>query len=148
MWSGHPNEQLVVEVTDLEPGTALDVGCGEGADAIWLAGDGCMVTGIDVSAKALGRAARAAEMAGAKVKWRTVGLESLENSDIAAYDLVIAFYPLCCAVTAPSSRTFSARWPPAARSWWCTTPSWIASGRSSTASIPMTTSATRTSSAH
>ena len=90
MWSGHPNEQLVVEVSDLEAGTALDVGCGEGADAIWLAERGWRVTGIDVSARALGRAARAAEMAGAEVDWRTTGLEDIGTS---TYDLVIAFYP-------------------------------------------------------
>lgn len=90
MWSGHPNEQLVVEVSDLEAGTALDVGCGEGADAIWLAGRGWRVTGIDVSPRALRRAARAAEMAGAEVDWRAVGLEDIDAS---AYDLVIAFYP-------------------------------------------------------
>lgn len=90
MWSGHPNEQLVVEVSDLEAGTALDVGCGEGADAIWLAGRGWRVTGIDVSPRALRRAARAAEMAGADVDWRAVGLEDIDAS---AYDLVIAFYP-------------------------------------------------------
>ena len=90
LWSGHPNEQLVVEVNDLEPGTALDVGCGEGADAIWLAGDGWTVTGIDVSAKALGRATRAAQMAGLSVDWRAVGIEDLDAS---TYDLVISFYP-------------------------------------------------------
>ena len=37
MWSGRPNGRLVAEVADLTPGRALDVGCGEGADAIWLA---------------------------------------------------------------------------------------------------------------
>jgi SAM-dependent methyltransferase len=90
MWSGHPNEQLVVELSDLDPGTALDVGCGEGADAIWLAGDGWRVTGIDVSATALGRAARASEMAGAAVEWRAVDIEDIDD---ATYDLVISFYP-------------------------------------------------------
>lgn len=90
MWSGHANEQLVVELSDTEPGTALDVGCGEGADAIWLAERGWRVTGIDVSAKALSRATRAAEMAGASVEWRTVGLSDIGAS---TYDLVIAFYP-------------------------------------------------------
>lgn len=93
MWSGHPNEQLVVEVSELPAGTALDVGCGEGADAIWLAERGWRVTGIDVSARALGRAARAAEMAGADVDWRAVGLADLTEADVAACDLVIAFYP-------------------------------------------------------
>ena len=37
IWSGNPNPHLVAQVTDLRPGTALDVGSGEGADAIWLA---------------------------------------------------------------------------------------------------------------
>ncbi|PUA81239.1 class I SAM-dependent methyltransferase [Nocardioides currus] len=90
LWSGHPNEQLVVEVSDLEPGTSLDVGCGEGADSIWLATRGWCATGIDVSARALGRAARAAEVAGVEVAWRPIGLEEF---DPVTHDLVIAFYP-------------------------------------------------------
>jgi hypothetical protein len=40
VWSGNPNLRLVEQVADLEPGTALDVGSGEGADAIWLPGAG------------------------------------------------------------------------------------------------------------
>jgi 2-polyprenyl-3-methyl-5-hydroxy-6-metoxy-1,4-benzoquinol methylase len=63
IWSGEPNVALVAEVDDLEPGTALDVGCGEGADAIWLANRGWQVTAIDVSDIALQRAATAAEQA-------------------------------------------------------------------------------------
>ncbi|QIK74964.1 class I SAM-dependent methyltransferase [Nocardioides piscis] len=90
MWSGMPNEQLVVEVSELAPGTALDVGCGEGADAIWLAERGWRVTAIDVSAKALGRATRAAAAAGTEVEWRQVGLEGAGAS---TYDLVSVFYP-------------------------------------------------------
>lgn len=90
MWSGHPNEQLVVEASNLEPGTALDVGCGEGADAIWLAERGWLVTAIDVSAKALDRAARAAAAADLVVDWRPIGLEQIDE---AAYDLVSVFYP-------------------------------------------------------
>lgn len=90
MWSGHPNEQLVVEASDLIPGTALDVGCGEGADAIWLAQRGWRATGIDVSAKALDRAQRAAAAVGVDVEWRAVGLE---QADASTYDLVIGFYP-------------------------------------------------------
>ena len=69
MWSGRPNGRLVVEVTDLIPGRALDVGSGEGADAIWLARRGWMVSAIDVSHVALGRARKAAEPAGAIVEW-------------------------------------------------------------------------------
>lgn len=62
MWSGKPNPQLVREAGGLKPGKALDLGCGEGADAIWLAGHGWQVTAVDVSTVALARAAeRAAE---------------------------------------------------------------------------------------
>ncbi|MGW4946206.1 SAM-dependent methyltransferase [Actinoplanes sp. NPDC004185] len=64
VWSGQPNPQLVAEVTGLTPGTALDVGCGEGGDVIWLAQQGWKVTGADFSANGLARAARHAEEAG------------------------------------------------------------------------------------
>lgn len=68
-WSGRPNGRLVAEVADLSPGRALDVGCGEGADAIWLARRGWTVTAIDVSDLAVSRAREAAEVAGAGVEW-------------------------------------------------------------------------------
>lgn len=55
-WSGKPNPQLVREAGGLHPGKALDLGCGEGADAIWLAQQGWTVTAVDVSAVALERA--------------------------------------------------------------------------------------------
>ncbi|UVS79061.1 bifunctional 2-polyprenyl-6-hydroxyphenol methylase/3-demethylubiquinol 3-O-methyltransferase UbiG [Actinokineospora sp. UTMC 2448] len=51
-----PSPQLVAEVADLPPGTALEAGCGEGANAIWLAGRGWRVTAVDISATALERA--------------------------------------------------------------------------------------------
>jgi 2-polyprenyl-3-methyl-5-hydroxy-6-metoxy-1,4-benzoquinol methylase len=57
-WSGHVNPQLVAEVVDLSPGAALDVGCGEGADAIWLAEHGWRVTAVDLSTVALERGPR------------------------------------------------------------------------------------------
>jgi SAM-dependent methyltransferase len=57
LWSGQPNPQLVTQVSDLPPGEALEAGCGEGADAIWLAARGWTVTGVDVSGVALERAA-------------------------------------------------------------------------------------------
>lgn len=56
VWSGEPNGRLVAVAGDLTPGTALDVGCGEGADAVWLATRGWNVLGIDVSDVALSRA--------------------------------------------------------------------------------------------
>lgn len=91
MWSGNANEALVREVADLAPGTALDVGCGEGADAIWLALRGWQVEGLDVSGKALARARAAAEAAGVEVGWRHHGLEDLPAES--AYDLVSVCYP-------------------------------------------------------
>lgn len=56
LWSGKPNPQLVREAGGLRPGRALELGCGEGADAIWLAQQGWSVTAVDVSAVALERA--------------------------------------------------------------------------------------------
>lgn len=64
IWSGNPNPRLVEHVADLPPGDALDVGCGEGADAVWLATRGWRVTALDVSQVALDRAAQHAREAG------------------------------------------------------------------------------------
>ncbi len=64
VWSGDPNPQLVTEAGRLTPGTALDVGCGEGGDVVWLARQGWRVTGADFSRAGLDRAARHAEQAG------------------------------------------------------------------------------------
>jgi SAM-dependent methyltransferase len=69
MWSGRPNGRLVAEVVALTPGRALDVGCGEGADAIWLAQRGWTVIAIDVSEVAIRRAREASHPAGASVEW-------------------------------------------------------------------------------
>ena len=70
LWSGQPNAQFAAHAADLDPGEALDAGCGEGADAIWLARRGWTVTAVDVSAVALERAAAAAGAAGADVAGR------------------------------------------------------------------------------
>ena len=69
MWSGRPNGRLLAEVAAVIPGAALDVGCGEGADAIWLAQRGWTVTAIDVSAVAICRAREASVQASASVEW-------------------------------------------------------------------------------
>jgi 2-polyprenyl-3-methyl-5-hydroxy-6-metoxy-1,4-benzoquinol methylase len=63
-WSGRPNTTLVAEASALPPGRALDIGCGQGADAIWLASQGWTVTAVDVSATALAVAAAHAREAG------------------------------------------------------------------------------------
>jgi SAM-dependent methyltransferase len=74
VWSGNPNPQLVRYAADLPPGTALDMGSGEGADVLWLAARGWTVTGADVSPVALRRSAELAERAGpeiaARIRWQ------------------------------------------------------------------------------
>ncbi|HEY7222607.1 MAG TPA: methyltransferase domain-containing protein [Micromonosporaceae bacterium] len=60
VWSGRPNQAIVDVVSGLPAGRALDLGCGEGADAIWLAQQGWQVTAVDVSPTAIARGAAAA----------------------------------------------------------------------------------------
>jgi len=72
LWSGNPNRYLVSETADLTPGTALDAGSGEGADAIWLAERGWQVTAVDFSGVALQRAADHARQrsdVAARIEW-------------------------------------------------------------------------------
>ncbi|HZP30070.1 MAG TPA: class I SAM-dependent methyltransferase [Acidimicrobiia bacterium] len=91
-WSGRPNGRLVAEVADVTPGRALDVGCGEGADAIWLARRGWAVTAIDISEVAVRRAREAAEAVGAAVEW--VCGDALQSSlPAGSFDLVSMQYP-------------------------------------------------------
>ncbi len=93
LWSGNPNPQLVAEAVDLVPATALDVGCGEGADAIWLSERGWQVTAVDISAVALERGAAQAAERGAdiarRIEWRHEDLTAWPPAE-AAYDLVSA----------------------------------------------------------
>jgi 2-polyprenyl-3-methyl-5-hydroxy-6-metoxy-1,4-benzoquinol methylase len=93
IWSGDPNTQLVAEAADLSPGTALDVGCGEGGDVIWLAGRGWRVTGADFSAAGLARAARHAEEAGVaeRTDWWQVDARAFD-AEGRAFDLVTSHY--------------------------------------------------------
>ncbi len=82
----------MTEVAGLQPGRALDVGCGEGADAVWLAGRGWEVTALDVSQVALDRAAAAARAAGVHVRWLLAGLVDAPLP-AGAFDLVSVQYP-------------------------------------------------------
>jgi 2-polyprenyl-3-methyl-5-hydroxy-6-metoxy-1,4-benzoquinol methylase len=88
IWSGNPNVALVREVTGLTPGSALDLGCGEGADAIWLAKHGWAVTGVDISDVALERARKHAASAGVAVDFV---LDDLAASP-GRFDLVTSFF--------------------------------------------------------
>ena len=60
VWGAEPNRWVAQEVGELPPGRALDLACGEGRNAAWLAGRGWVVTGVDYSAVAIERAAAAA----------------------------------------------------------------------------------------
>lgn len=91
VWSGNPNPQVIAAAADLAPGTALDVGSGEGADAIWLASRGWKVTGVDVSQVVLDRAARHAAEAGVDVTWRQADVTAWDPAP-AQFDLVSAQY--------------------------------------------------------
>lgn len=91
-WSGQPNGALIDEVADLQPGRVLDVGCGEGADAVWLASRGWAVTAVDVSQVALDRARAHAAVAGVEVVWLQSGLLDVDLPT-EGFDLVSAQYP-------------------------------------------------------
>ncbi len=92
LWSGQPNGALVTEVASLTPGRVLDVGCGEGADAVWLARQGWDVTALEVSGVALERAAGHARDAGLTIRWVHGALEEAALPS-ASFDLVSAQYP-------------------------------------------------------
>ena len=64
LWSGKVNDAVAAFAQRLTPGTALDIGCGEGADVIWLAQHGWRATGIDISQVAIQRATEAARAQG------------------------------------------------------------------------------------
>ena len=84
-----PESQLVSEVGDLAPGSALDVGCGEGADALWLARQGWTVTATDISSIALSRARANTASSGATIEWFHADLTKW-NPPERAFDLVSA----------------------------------------------------------
>ncbi|GGB23988.1 hypothetical protein GCM10011492_12360 [Flexivirga endophytica] len=93
VWSGKPNPQLVAEAGKLSPGTALDVGCGEGGDVIWLAQQGWQVTGADFSSKGLARAAQHAADAGVadRTHWWQVDAREFDAAG-RSYDLVTSHF--------------------------------------------------------
>ncbi len=91
VWTATPNRFLVAEVEGLPPGAALDVGCGEGRNAVWLAERGWRVTGVDFSAEGLAKARRLAEARGVDVEWVLADLRSYRPAE-AAYDLVVVLY--------------------------------------------------------
>jgi SAM-dependent methyltransferase len=92
LWSGNPNGSLVAEVGDLAPGRALDVGAGEGGDAVWLAEHGWDVTANDVTRRALDRIGAEAERRGLDIELLHADANAREPFPARAFDLVSAQY--------------------------------------------------------
>ena len=92
MWSGNPNGTLVREITDLSPGRALDVGAGEGGDAIWMAEQGWHVTASDISAEGLAQVEARANARGLAVDLLRADVSVLSAFPHEAFDLVSAQY--------------------------------------------------------
>ncbi|MFA4082514.1 class I SAM-dependent methyltransferase [Mycobacteroides salmoniphilum] len=94
LWSGNANPQLVKEISTLPPRTALDAGCGEGGDAIWLAQKGWQVTGMDFAETALRRAAdnatRADPELATRITWMQADLTAWQPSR--RFDLVTSHF--------------------------------------------------------
>ena len=92
LWSGNPNGTLVTEVSGLAAGRALDVGSGEGGDALWLAEQGWRVTASDISQRALDRVRAEAERRGLGVECQHADANALDAFEPGAFDLVSAQY--------------------------------------------------------
>jgi SAM-dependent methyltransferase len=92
VWSGSPNAVLVEEIDGMAPGTALDLGCGEGADTIWLAEQGWTATGADISQVALDRAAVHAAEAGVTDRVRWARHDFSRSIPAGPFDLVSAHF--------------------------------------------------------
>ena len=92
VWSGRVNQVLAEVAAELEPGTALDLGCGEGGDVIWLASHGWQATGVDVSATAAARGSEAARAAGLADRAHFLAADAATFDTSQLYDLVTASF--------------------------------------------------------
>ena len=90
IWSGRVNRWLAEVAEPLTPGRALDLGCGEGGDTMWLAEHGWQIVGVDISETALGRAAAEASARGVsdRVEFRQTNLS--ESFPEGTFDLISA----------------------------------------------------------
>ena len=91
LWAVKPNRFLVAEVAGLTPGRALDLACGEGQNAIWLASLGWTVLGVDYSEVAISKGRARAKRDGVHVELVCADLVSYEP-DVSAFDLVLVLY--------------------------------------------------------
>ena len=91
VWTARPNRFLVEEVAELTPGRAVDLACGEGRHAVWLAELGWEVSGVDFSAAGIEKARQLAQARGVEVEWTVSDLNDWEPGG-RSYDLVLLFY--------------------------------------------------------
>jgi thioredoxin reductase/SAM-dependent methyltransferase len=92
MWSGKPNGSLVDEISALASGRVLDVGAGEGGDALWLAEHGWNVTANDISQLALQRLETEADRRGLAIRIQRADVNDQDPFGDEAFDLVTAMY--------------------------------------------------------
>ncbi len=91
VWTAEPNRFLVAETETLAPGRAIDLACGEGRNAIWLAERGWRTVGVDFSEVGLQKARQLAAGRGVSAEW--VAADLLEyRPEPKAFDLVLVFY--------------------------------------------------------
>ncbi|RLV56247.1 methyltransferase domain-containing protein [Aeromicrobium phragmitis] len=92
VWSGRVNPTMADVVAELTPGEALELGCGEGGDAVWLAEQGWQVTAVDISPTAVARGAQGAQQRGVadRITWIAHDLASWQPEG--AFDLVTASF--------------------------------------------------------
>lgn len=91
VWTADPNRFLVAEVARMQPGRALDLGCGEGRNAVWLAEQGWQVTAVDFSGIGLDKARRLAASRNVQVTWVLADVTDYRPQP-PAYDLVLLCY--------------------------------------------------------
>ena len=91
VWTAEPNRFLVAETAALAPGRALDLACGEGRNAVWLAQQGWQAVGVDFSPVALHKARELAADRNVSVDWLAADLREYRPAP-EAFDLVLVFY--------------------------------------------------------
>jgi SAM-dependent methyltransferase len=91
LWSAEPNRFLAAEAEPLPPGRALDLACGEGRNALWLAERGWEVTAVDFSDVALARGQELAARRGLEVTWVEADVRAWEPPE-GVFDLVAVLY--------------------------------------------------------
>lgn len=91
VWTAEPNRFVVAELQDLAPGRALDLGAGEGRNAVWLAGRGWQVTAVDFSAVGLDKGRRLAEDRRVAVDWVCADVRGYQP-EAGSFQLVLIAY--------------------------------------------------------